>query len=145
MTKEEDRAGDQISANVAGPVQGQVAVGKGIDQRQEVGTMAVEVSEAELAELRQAFADLKAEVASAAPPGTEGAAVERVEELEDAITAEKPDLTTMQYVKQWFAKNLPSVAGSVTGILVHPVVGKLVQAAGETIADQFGGGAESDA
>lgn len=137
MKSEEQRRGDQISANIAGPVQGQVAVGKDISQQQEVDSMTLEVTEAELAELRQAFAELKTQVAASAPPESKDAAVERIGELEDAVTAETPDLTTVQYVKQWFLKNLPGVAGSVTGILVHPVVGKLVQAAGEAIAGQF--------
>ncbi len=134
---EDEAHGDQISANVTGPVQGQVAVGKDIEQRQKAKDMTVEVTEAELAELRQAFADLKAQVAASAPPESKASAVERIGELENAVTAETPDLTTVQYVKEWFLKNLPGVAGSVTGILVHPVVGKLVQAAGEAVAGQF--------
>jgi hypothetical protein len=141
---EERPQGDQISANVTGPIQGQVAVGKDIRQRQAAGDMKVVVTEAELAELRQAFADLRTEVGAAAPPEKKEAAVERVGELEEAIIAEEPDLTTVQYVKRWFAKNLPAVAGSVVGILVHPVVGKLVQSAGEAIAAQFQGVVESD-
>jgi hypothetical protein len=140
----QDKAtGDQISANVTGPVQGQVAVGKDIRQRQAAGDMKIEITEAELAELGQAFADLKAEVEANAAPEKKEAAVERVSELEEAITAEEPDLTTVQYVKRWFAKNLPAVAGSVTGILIHPVVGKLVQSAGEAIAAQFQGVVEN--
>ncbi len=142
---EERSHGDQISANIAGPVQGQVAVGKDIGQRQAAGDMKVEVTEAELAELRQAFADLKGEVEAGAPPEKKEAAVERVDELEEAITAKEPDLTTVQYVKRWFAKNLPALAGSVAGILVHPVVGKLVQSAGEAIAAQFQGVVEEPA
>ena len=141
---EDKPQGDRISANVTGPVQGQVAVGKDIEQRQKARDMSIEITEAERAELRQAFADLKGEVAEAAPPETKQAAVERVGELEEAINAEEPDLTTIQYVKRWFLKNLPEVAGSVVGILVHPVVGKLVQSAGEAVAAQFQGVVESD-
>jgi hypothetical protein len=135
--------GDQISANVTGPVQGQVAVGKDIRQRQAAGDMKIEITEAELAELSQAFTDLNAEVEANAAPEQKEAAVERVNELEEAITAEEPDLTTVQYVKRWFVKNLPAVAGSVTGILIHPVVGKLVQSAGEAVAAQFQGVVEN--
>jgi hypothetical protein len=143
MDKEQPR-GDQISANVTGQVQGQVAVGKDIKQRQQAGSMSVELSEAELAQLRDAFADLEAQVAAAAPPEKKEAALDRVGELEQAITAEEPDLTTVQYVKQWFAKNLPAVAGTVVGVLVNPVVGKLVQGAGEAVAARFQGIVESE-
>jgi hypothetical protein len=143
MNEDQERRGDQISASITGQVQGQVAVGKDIAQEQRVDSMNLEVTEAELAELRQAFADLKAQVAASAPPESKDAAVERVGELEEAVIAEEPDLTTVQYVKQWFVKNLPGLAGSVTGILIHPVVGKLVEAAGEAIAERFRGVVES--
>jgi hypothetical protein len=43
----------------------------------------------------------------------------------------------MEYVKGWFAKHLPGLAGAVTGVIVHPIVGKLVEAAGETLAAEF--------
>jgi hypothetical protein len=37
----------------------------------------------------------------------------------------------------WFGKNLPTLAGSITGLIIHPVVGKIVEAAGELAASQF--------
>jgi hypothetical protein len=43
----------------------------------------------------------------------------------------------MEYVKNWFGKHLPGLAGTVVGVLVHPVVGKLVEAAGDAAADEF--------
>jgi len=49
----------------------------------------------------------------------------------------EPDLTTMEYVKKWFVKNLPALAGSVTSLVVHPVVGKLVTAAGDAAVAEF--------
>jgi hypothetical protein len=60
-----------------------------------------------------------------------------VTELEEALTAEKPDLTTVQYVKRWFARNLPALAGSLTSLLVHPLVGRLVQAGGDALVAEF--------
>lgn len=76
-------------------------------------------------------------MAAEAPPEKKEAALERVQELEEAVTAEKPDLTTMEYVKQWFVKNLPGLAGAVTGVVVNPIVGKLVEAAGDALAAEF--------
>jgi hypothetical protein len=43
----------------------------------------------------------------------------------------------MEYVKNWFTKNVPGLAGAVTSVVVHPVVGKLVSAAGEAISSEF--------
>jgi hypothetical protein len=134
---EQEKSGDVIRAVISGDVSGQVAVGKGITQTQTVGGARPEVTEAELAELRQALADLKARVEAEAPPEKKEAALERVEELEEAVTAEEPDLTTMEYVKRWFVKNLPGLAGTVTSVVVHPIVGKLVEAAGDALAAEF--------
>jgi hypothetical protein len=134
---EQEKSGDVIRAVISGDVSGQVAVGKGITQTQTVGAARPEVTEAELAELRQTLADLKARVEAEAPPEKKEAALERVEELEEAVTAEEPDLTTMEYVKRWFVKNLPGLAGTVTSVVVHPIVGKLVEAAGDALAAEF--------
>jgi hypothetical protein len=129
--------GDTISAQITGAVSGQVAVGKRIAQQQTTG--AADVTPDELAQLRQAFADLRADVAAQAPPERQAAAVERVEELEQAVLAEEPDMTTIAYVGRWFKTNLPGLAGAVTGIVVHPVVGRIVGAAGNAIAAELRG------
>jgi hypothetical protein len=43
----------------------------------------------------------------------------------------------MEYVRNWFVKNLPSVAGSVVSLIVHPLVGKLVEVGGDAMATTF--------
>jgi hypothetical protein len=136
-TSEQEKPGDVIRATISGDVSGQVAVGKGITQTQTVGAARPEVTETDLAKLRQALADLKAKVAAEAPPEKKDAALERVEELEEAITAKEPDLPTMEYIKRWFVKNLPGLAGAVTSVVVHPIVGKLAEAAGDALAAEF--------
>ncbi|HHS98224.1 MAG TPA: hypothetical protein ENK08_10095 [Chloroflexi bacterium] len=134
---EKEPSGDEIRATISGDVSGQVAVGKGIIQTQVTAEARPEVTEEDLAALRQMLAELKEKVAAEAPPEKKEAALERVQELEEAVTAEKPDLTTMEYVKQWFVKNLPGLAGAVTGVVVNPIVGKLVEAAGDALAAEF--------
>lgn len=132
---EDKKSGDVINANISGDVSGQVAVGKDIKQVQNVGASAI--TEADLLDLRQMLSDLKAQVEKEAPTDKKHAALERVNELEEAVTAKEPDLTTMEYVKRWFVKNLPGLAGTVTGIVIHPIVGKLVGAAGDIVASEF--------
>ena len=134
---EQEKKGDVIKATISGDVSGQVAVGKGITQTQIAGVAKPEVTEVDLAELRQALAELKAKVAAEAPPEKKDAALERLGELEETVTADEPDLTTMEYVKNWFVKNLPGLAGAVTSVVVHPIVGKLVEAAGDALAAEF--------
>lgn len=134
---EEQRPGETINATISGGVSGQVAVGTHITQVQSIGAPPAAVSEAELAELRSMLAELRAQVTAEAPPDKLNPALDRVGELEAAIMAEKPDQTTMAYVKGWFARNLPKLAGAVASIVVNPIVGKLVEAAGDRLADEI--------
>jgi hypothetical protein len=136
MTKQSD-AGDRISAVVTGNVQGAVAVGKDITQNQTVGSMQATLTDADRAELATLFESLRADVANAVPEHERRAALERVDELEEAIVADTPDLTTIEYVKQWFARKLPAAAGLVASVLVHPFVGRLVERAGDKVAESF--------
>jgi hypothetical protein len=131
-----DSGGDYISATVTGNVSGQVGVGKNIAQTQTV-TNAAPVTDEERAELQKLFADLKAQIAASAPAETQQSATERVDELEEALNAGEPDMSTVQYVKRWFLKKLPSLAGLITGVLVNPIVGKLVQGAGDAAVAQL--------
>jgi hypothetical protein len=127
--------------SIGGSVQegGQVGVGRGISQSyvRTHGEGTAAVTETDLAELRRAVESVKTRIAAEVPPDQQAAALERVDELQEAVVAEEPDLTTLQYVRRWFAKNLPSLAGSVTGLIIHPVVGKIIEAAGEMAASQF--------
>lgn len=130
-------SGDHISGTVTGDVSGQVAIGKDISQTTISGPATERLSPAELAELQQAFTELRAQVVARAPEESKGPAMGRLDELEEAVTAEEPDVNTIEYVKRWFAKHVPTIAGSVVGVLVNPIVGKLVQAAGDTVAAEF--------
>ena len=134
---EKDKSGDVIRADISGDVGGQVAVGKGIEQVQTVESTRPEVSAADLEELRRMLSALRERVAAEAPPEVKAAALERVDELGEAIVADQPDISTMEYVKNWFAKHLPGLAGAVVSVVVHPIVGKLVEAAGDALAAEF--------
>ena len=128
--------GDDISASISGNVSGQVAVGKNIAQTQSVGAAAA-LTDEERAQLGQLFVDLRTQVAAAMPEEQQAPALERIDEFEEALTAEEPDLGTVQYVKRWFVKRLPTLAGVLTGVLVNPIVGKLVQSAGDAAMSQL--------
>jgi hypothetical protein len=60
-----------------------------------------------------------------------------VDELEQALVADQPDLTTIEYVKQWFARKLPAAAGLVASVLIHPLVGGIVERAGDKLANSI--------
>jgi hypothetical protein len=126
----------EFHGNITGPV---AAVNYGT-QTQNIGTAPSEVTEADRAALAQLLQQLKDQVAAAAPPEKKTAALEQVNTLQAAVSTEKPDrrtLTKMEYVRDWFLDNLPSLAGTVTSVVVSPVVGKLVAAAGDSLATEF--------
>ena len=134
--------GDIIQATI-GDNASQVAVGKNIRQQQ--NSSSSEVTEADLQQLRALFDDLKQQIEQQAPPDKKAGALERVEELQQEITSKKPELSTFDYVKNWFSKNLPGLLGGVTSLIVNPLVGKVVEAASGVAADairkRFGSGA----
>jgi hypothetical protein len=138
MTAEETHpkeSADHIQAQIGDHAQ-QVAVGKDIIQQQQIsGT--IEVTEADLEQVRRLFAELKRQIEQSAPPEKKSAALERVGELENEFAGQKPSLTTLEYVRNWFGKNLPSLLGAVTSVLVNPIVGKVVEAAGEIAAGEL--------
>lgn len=133
--------GDHIGATITGDVSGQVAVGKQIAQTYTAGGGGG-LSEEERTQLAALFAGLKARVAAEAPDDQRSSATERVDELADALAGEEPDLDTVQYVKRWFVRRLPHLAGLVTSVLVNPIVGKLVQSAGDVAFAELARGAE---
>ncbi len=124
--------GDIIQATI-GDNASQVAVGKNIRQQQ--NSSSTEVTQADLQQLRALFDEFKQQVEQQAPPDKKAAALERVEELHQEITSPKPELSTFDYVKNWFGKNLPGLLGGVTSLIVNPLVGKVVEAASGVAAD----------
>jgi hypothetical protein len=135
MMSNKTKPNQSISASITGDVSGQVAVGQNINQSRSEFHPAVTVDE--IQELQQMLAQLKSKVEAEAPVEKKEAALERVDELEQAITEKKPDLSTMEYVKNWFGKHAPGLAGAVVSVVVHPIVGKLVEAAGDMLTADF--------
>jgi len=132
MTKR--RTGDTFEVHI-GSVSGPVHTGKGdiiIGHWEERG-----VTAADLEALRGLFADLRKRVAAEAPPELADEAQAQVTLLSEAAAAEEPDLSTMERVQDWFVEHLPSIAGSVTSLLVNPILGKVVEAAGDLAAGEL--------
>jgi len=131
--------GDSYSATVSAPVTGQVAVGRDISQTQtDLRGARAHLSPDEVSQLANLFTTLRSDVAKSAPSEQKDEALSKVTELETAIAAEdQPDLDTMDAVRGWFSKRLPQVAGAVISLIVHPLVGQLVTAAGESLIAEF--------
>ncbi len=132
MTKR--RTGDSFETHI-GSVSGPVHTGKGdivIERWDAQGTTA-----ADLEALHALFSNLRGRVAAEAPPELAEEAQVQVDTLEKATTAEEPDLSAMERVRDWFLQHLPSVAGAVTSLLVNPILGKVIEAAGDLAAGEL--------
>lgn len=142
---EEEKAGKSYNAHISGGVSGQFAQGDGNVQTQIHGASAKEVNEADLAEVRRLIDELRARIEAEAPPEKKAEAVQQVKELEEAIQSKDPEDVPdrLSGVKSWFKRNLPALAGAVVSVVVNPIVGKVVEAAGTGLAAEvqrrFGG------
>ncbi len=130
-------SGDQHHVSIGGSVGGHVVVGRDNTITSSPVTTYPRPTEAELAVFKNAVNAAKTQAITSAPPEQALEAVEQLTEFHAAATAEKPDLSTMQRVRTWFVDHLPTMAGTVTGLLVHPVVGALVKSAGDAITAEF--------
>ncbi len=110
----------------------QVTVGDYNEVSQTVG-----LSPQEAAELRAVFADLRGAVGEQAPPAQREQALAEAAELESAVVAGQPDANRARKALRWFRDNAPQLVGTVVATLVNPVVGKVVESAGELVAGQF--------
>jgi len=128
------RTGDTFETHI-GSVSGPVHTGKGdiLIERWDARV----VTATDLEALRALFDDLRARAAVEAPPELADEAQAQVDALEEASTAKEPDVSTMERVRDWFLQHLPSVAGTVTSLLVNPILGKVVEAAGDLAAEEL--------
>lgn len=113
---------------------GQVSLGVGSRPPSEPTRPQIESHQAVV---REQLRQLKMQVAAEAPTDKKTAALERLDELSEALTASPPDLDTLAYVKSWFGKNIPALVEAVAAVMVHPSVGQLMAAAGEAVAAEY--------
>ena len=83
------------------------------------------------------FEELRELVRNESPPELQEKALFEVRALQEAVEQEEPNLSTMQSVLNWFKRNIPRLAGAVTSVILHPIVGQVVEEAGEIAAEQF--------
>jgi hypothetical protein len=128
----DQRQGDVISG-VIRDVNGQAAIGKDIVQT----NIAAPPTAEELQALTDAFAALRTEVEQQAPPEVREEAVRQADVLKDATLGPKPDVSLMAQARTWFLKHAPGLLGAVTTVIVNPIVGKVVQTAGDAVAAEY--------
>jgi hypothetical protein len=133
---EPEKPGKSYTAHITGGVSGQFIQGDGNIQVHTAG--ADRATEADLSEVRRMIEELKARVEAEAPPEKKAEALQQVQDLQETIeskgedTADVPD--RLGGIKSWFKRNLPALAGAVVSVIVNPIVGKVVEAAGTGLA-----------
>lgn len=149
MSDQEKTAGSYTAHIGGGMRASQVAVGNDNVQVQAEhskvqilqGPAGREASPADLEELRRLIAELKARVEAEAPPDRKAEALQQVEELHQALEARDQDPADLPDrlggIKSWFKRNLPTLAGAVVSVIVNPIVGKVVEAAGTGLAGEI--------
>jgi len=128
----DEGAGGKFNIKIGDLHQSQAVIGDDNTVTQNIG-----LTPKEAAELRDVFDDLRTKVAAKAPPDKRDAALAEAKELEAAIVTEEPKPDRVRQALAWFRDNAPELAGTVAGIVVNPLVGKVVEKAGKAIADQF--------
>ena len=129
---------DNLSGLNIGSV-GRMVIGSGSfnDIFQETSTLTRFATPEELTAFANLFRTIDQEIAATVPPNDQAKAREQVEEIKTQVTSAKPDLSKLEQAKKWFVDHLPALVGGVTGILTHPIVGKIVESAGEFTLKQF--------
>jgi hypothetical protein len=128
----DDEATGKFNIHIGDVSDSQVVIGDYNTVTQKAG-----LSPEEAAKLRGVFEGLRSSVEEEAPPERRDEAVAQAEELERAVVRKRPDAGRVRRVLRWFRDNAPQLAGTVVSVVVNPLVGKVVEGAGEAIADQF--------
>jgi|SRR5579871_1617354 len=97
---------------------------------------ATTLSPGDIRELSATMTSLRDQIAAQVPAAQRDAAMQQVDKLQEALLPQ-PKLGRMAEVRDWFIKNAPAVLGAVTAVFTNPIVGKIVEAAGEMAATAF--------
>ena len=88
-------------------------------------------------DLEGLFAALRELVAEQSPSDQKEEALHEVDLLQEAVEEDEPNLSKMESVLNWFKDNIPQLAGAVASVILNPIVGKVLEAAGELAAEEF--------
>jgi hypothetical protein len=126
--------GDQIKTShethFHGPATGPVHTGSG---NIHIGSMSVDAH----LPLETLLAGLRQTVLAQAPPTVQSKASQRLDLLAEAIIEKEPDLALIESVLGWFQEHVPSLAGGVVAVILHPTMAQTIEAAGEPAVAEF--------
>jgi hypothetical protein len=137
MNAKNPSGGNSIS--IGGDNSGQVGIGDHVVQTNTVKSSLDDASadlDTLVNDLKLKLAELERSIVEEMPPEKRNSALERAEELKETLMSGKPSTTTIEYVKNWFGQNAPKLSGMIAGIVIHPIVGRLVETAGDALAEE---------
>ncbi|MFB8282300.1 hypothetical protein [Nocardia colli] len=124
------------TVSVGGNVSGQFTVGSYNTVSQIIGgAESAPATSADIASLRAEFARFRDQLPTDNSLGEQ--ARENLDDLEEAVLAPEPDVSTMYSIRNWFARKLPQFSAAITTLIINPIVAQLVAAAGGTVVGEF--------
>ncbi|MFG3022533.1 hypothetical protein ACGFZQ_28955 [Streptomyces sp. NPDC048254] len=141
MQHEQPPGGQNVTIRVGRDATGQITVGHHVTAEQHQTTTTVTPAMepvADRADLTTAIAGLRDLIETAGLDANVAAdALAKLDDLEEAVTADVPDLATMEHVQGWFRRRLPQFADAVRHFLLDPLVSSTVSAAGDELAQEL--------
>lgn len=123
-----------VSIHAGGDVYKDVSIeGIGAVGRESIVTV---LKQDEIETVNRLFVDLNSQLRSVPEISEDkrNKAISKAEELNKGIIKEKPEPGKIEQLKGWLIDNVPEVAGAVTSLFVNPVIGRVVEKAGEMIS-----------
>ena len=121
----------------------QVAIGKGITQT--ITRALPDLTDEDLRQVRQLLSQVKEQIAAVdIPESKKLMGGEFAGQLEQELIRRDgpPDGSVIKVAGDWLIKNIPAIGGTLASLFLNPVVGKIVEAAGDIAASwvkrQFG-------
>ena len=93
----------------------------------------------EIETVNRLFADLNSQLRSVPDISEDrgNEAISKADELNNEIIKEKPEPGKIEQLKSWLIDNVPEVAGAVTSLFMNPLIGKVVEKAGQMISERI--------
>lgn len=99
-------------------------------------SMRSRVTASDRADLKELIDQVRAVLAAKVDDNTDTARG-KLDDLEEAIASNQPDLATMEHVQGWFARKIPTLASAIGRIILSPIVTRMVTRAGDDVAAEY--------
>ena len=110
----QQKTNNRISVNITGDVSGQIVIGNNNEVKKSIAHLPT--NSANMKSLLRLLNDLKFRIQTEAPDDKKEDALEKANELANAIHEKNLYLVDVGYVKKWFEENLPDLVELITRI-----------------------------